>query len=272
MSATTSKRSGKRSTGKRSAKRAKAAPSREPKGPRPVKSVTTPSGKIVDYFTFYLYDPRVPAGAKPKRRATVVATNYRRAALKAASRNITPQVYIRKSGSGMVKIYNTGREEPVGGPVRVQFVSKDAEGQPKTTDVRFRYVPTAKYDSYFLTPLFYKDPKKRQEIGMELNHVQAKRPGSKRNGRIGKLAQNFAAAKRAGSATSWASFMAQRRAAEEARRAATAPAGGKRVGKRALPAPAPAPAAALPAPRVAAAGGKRSRIDPVTGRPRGAKG
>lgn len=121
----------------------------------------TKGGNTKKVFTFYLYDPRIRP--KPKRVATVVATNYYKAAHKGASRGILPKVFVRKADSALVKVYGTER--------RALSTPRVVRRGNKT--VTFRSAPKASLQGYFITPLRAKD---KTSYGMDLNHAQAVDP------------------------------------------------------------------------------------------------
>lgn len=116
----------------------------------------TKTGRTKTVYTFYLYDPKVRP--KPKRIATVTAVNHYKAAHKAASKGIMPQVFVRKADSALVKVYNTERRR-LPQPRVVRRGNKT---------ITFTSVPRAKLSGYFITPLFSKD----KRFGVDLNHKQ----------------------------------------------------------------------------------------------------
>lgn len=146
------RRSGSAPAARRAASPARPAPKKRGLG----KRKTTKTGKVKTVYTFYLYDPKIRP--KPKRVATVTAVNHYKAAHKAASKGIMPQVYVRKADSALVKVYNTERRR-LPQPRVVRRGNKT---------ITFSSVPRAKLAGYFITPLFSKD----KRFGVDLNHKQ----------------------------------------------------------------------------------------------------
>lgn len=142
------------------------------------------------YNTFALYDPELNP-KKPKRVATVKALNYYKAALKAIKRGVHPQVYVRKLGTDLVKIYEVGWSEPTWkddndeiqtGPKTIKIPM--GNGESKT--ITFSRVPKAKYVGYTVTAIRSRRPDVKAAL-TEVNNEQLSRAAlaiAKKNKRI----------------------------------------------------------------------------------------